>query len=587
MATTPSIVNVSPAPDSSGIILKERIVVTFDQEMDRSTINDGTFVLIGPDTSTVFSPIELNPFDLPGSTEEEINSSPYVKGYVKGTIQFSKVSNSGSPIDESTTDYIGSGDSWLEVATFIPDEPLQPNREYTVILAGDEDTDDGFDSGIKTRTVFDTQKISGSGTCEFLFYGGYTGTTIKTFVVVFTSSGAPGVAEYEWWDANDPLVVNLGVASTGERELIDGIMVTSGSDGSFSAGDRFEVVVVPAIVLPNNYRWVFTTGNGNIVVPPSTSSASGIDSITTSTGLTSSSFSVLSISPIERKYGVPISTDPYAGETITIVFSDELDTDSIQGNITVYSESANGDPAFFATGILDYEATIIGDTITISLDPGQLYQNNIVNIKLSPYISSINGVLLTTEYWSYFTTPYSPLYSSLRRIQLDLGSLISEVPEETIMLAILEASLSADANSFLAVGANSEYFEFAKRQYATCLAELILLNGLMGTGLLSDRMSKSLGDLKVFRGGTGFKDKIKGLENCVEQWRIPLSSGGLVTPGTSLLPQVAVKGCDAYDAITVHRQWEPTSGIGVNSVAAGNRNTRPVGRRSLKTFRSR
>jgi hypothetical protein len=39
------IINVSPAPNSIGIILKEQVVVTFDQEMDHSTINDGTFVL--------------------------------------------------------------------------------------------------------------------------------------------------------------------------------------------------------------------------------------------------------------------------------------------------------------------------------------------------------------------------------------------------------------------------------------------------------------------------------------------------------------------------------------------------------------
>jgi hypothetical protein len=164
---------------------------------------------------------------------------------------------------------------------------------------------------------------------------------------------------------------------------------------------------------------------------------------------------------------------------------------------------------------------------------------------------------------------------------------MSNVSEETIMLAILEASISADAISFMSPGSNIEYFNFARRQYTSCLAELILVNGLIGTATFSDRMSKELGDLKVSRGGLGLKEKLKGLEDCVAEWKVPLTTGGLVTSGASLLPRIAVKGCDSYDAITVHRQWEPTSGIGRSHVGAGNAHTRPVGRRSLKTFRSR
>jgi hypothetical protein len=177
--------------------------------------------------------------------------------------------------------------------------------------------------------------------------------------------GVPGVAAYEWWDANDPLTVYQGLSSTGERELENGVYVTSGPDGSYVAGDKFEVVVKAAIALPANYKWDFTTGNGSIVVPPSTSSATGIDSISTSEGISNTSFNVLSIVPAPRKYGVPIVVDPYLGNTIDIVFSDEIDSSTIHGNLEIYSESANGDPAFFATGILDYNAQIAGNTISI------------------------------------------------------------------------------------------------------------------------------------------------------------------------------------------------------------------------------
>lgn len=587
MATVPSVFDVSPAPDAQGIILLERVIVTFDQEMDRSTINEGTFVVSGPDRSTVFSPVDLTPFDVAGFEEEDINSSPYVQGYIKGTISFQRVNASGGVIDDSTKDYTGAGNLWLTQAIFTPDSPLEADKTYRVTLAGDETPDDDFKSGIKTRTVFDTQKVAGTGTASIEFYGGYTGDTNRTYIVQITTGGTVGVAEYEWWDANDVLTVYQGVTTTGERELEEGVFVTSEPDGTFVTGDKFQVVVVPAIVLEDNHRWSFTTGNGSVTTPPSTSSASGIDSITDSEGSVYSTFSVTSITPEERKYGVEIGTDPYTGESITISFSDTVDIASVNGNLEVYSESANGDPNIFATGELDYSAIISGSTISIVLDPGQLYENNIVIIKLDALVQSEDGVALGSDYMSYFSTPYIPLYTGIRRIQLDLGSLVANVPEETIMLAILEASLYADALSFVAPGSNPSYFQFARKEFTTCMAELILVRGLLGDSSLTDRMTKTLGDLKVSRGGSGLSEKKEDLENCIANWRIPLTTGGDITPGASLSPEVAVKGSTAIDRIQVARQWEPTSGIGANDRSAANNSVHWAGRRRQRTFRKR
>jgi hypothetical protein len=55
---------------------------------------------------------------------------------------------------------------------FTPSAPLEPNRQYTVVLAGDETLSDDFHSGIKTRTVFDTKTIVGNGNCSFSFMAG-------------------------------------------------------------------------------------------------------------------------------------------------------------------------------------------------------------------------------------------------------------------------------------------------------------------------------------------------------------------------------------------------------------------------------
>lgn len=589
MATTPEILDVSPAPSAKGIVLSERITVEFDQEMDRSTINEGTFIVHGPDRSTVFSPVDLTPFDVAGFEEEDINSSPYVQGYIKGTISFEKIDASGTVLDESTEDTTGAGDLWFTRAIFTPNSPLEPDREYSVTIAGDETPDDAFDSGVRTRTVFDTVKASGSGTAALIFYGGYTGLTLRTYVVRLTSAGAIGDAEYEWWDANDPLTVYAGVTSTGERELEDGLFVTCELDGAFEIGDTFQVVVVPSIVLEDNYKWSFSTGNGSIQTPPSTSSASGIDSITDSSGGTQTTFTVSSITPKEREYGIEIGIDPYIGESILLTFSDDIYAASVNGNLKVSSEPANGDSSIPATGELDYEATISGDTISIVLDPGQLYQNNIIIITVDENVQSTSLVSLGSDYISYFSTIYNPLYTSIRRIQLDLGNIIADVPEETIMLAILEASLYADAISFTYPGTNTDYFHFARREFTTCMAELMLVRGLLGDSSLSERMTKSLGDLKVSRGGgsVGLDDRREKLEDCIAYWQVPLTTGGNVTPGASLLPVVAVKGSTAEDAIAVSRQWEPTSGIGTNSISAANSTAYASGRRRVRTFRKR
>lgn len=362
MATIPSIIDSFPANGAQGIVLSDRVTVTFDQEMDETTINDGTFVLLGPDKSTLFSPMNITPFDIPGTDEEDINSSPYVQGYIKGTISFQKVDQYGSLIDQDTKDYTGDGTLWYTKAIFTPDAPLESNKQYQVILAGDETPDDDFESGIKTRTVFDTQKTAGTGTAILYYYGGYTGENNRSYTLRFTSAGSVGQAEYEWWDDTDPLTVYSGVSSTGERELEDGICVTCDPDGSFQIGDTFTVVVVPALALEGNYRWSFSTGSGSIQVPPSSTSASGIDSIT---GV--SELEIVSITPKHQATNL----DPLSVSEIIIEFNKDLDPDTITNDtVRIFSEPVNG--------LLDTNIQYAGEIVKIlSVDA------NILTIQIS------------------------------------------------------------------------------------------------------------------------------------------------------------------------------------------------------------
>ena len=236
-----------------------------------------------------------------------------------------------------------------------------------------------------------------------------------------------------------------------------------------------------------------------------------------------------------------------------------------------------------------FSFTIVGGG---SVGTTQLYDNNIVYLTLSENIAATDGSTLGDEVFYYFTTTYDPLYSSLRRIRLDLGAMVTDVPDETIYLAILEASLQAEVNDFFSsIGyVNEDYFKSARREYTTCLAESMLVQGLMGDSGLSDRMSKTLADLSVSRGGgyNRLSDQLNRLQDCVARWQVALQNGGGVTPETSLRPGYSVKGAWAADVISVGRQWEPTSGIFSNSgTSAANTSKYKAPRRRLRTFRSR
>jgi hypothetical protein len=561
--------------------------------MDLDTINSGTFVLTGPDEAPIFGPIDVTPFDEPGFEDEDILSSPYFAGYVKGTISFSRVDASGGIVDDSIEDTTGAGDMWRTVAIFTPDKPLKPNVEYGVILLGDEEPDDDLKTGIKTRTVFDPV-FTGTGTGRIVFQGGYTGENDRNYVVEITSGGQTGDAEYIWWNTNDPLTTYSGITSTGERELEDGIYITCDPDGNFTVGDQFEVTIVAPLVLENNYRWTFSTGSGSILTPPSTSSTTGVESVSGNVvGLdTSSVFTVTDIEPEDGEYGVSISSDPYTGESISITFSTTPDPLTLSGTaIKLEGRPANGNwNKFQATGELDFTAVLTNNILDITLDPGQLYVNNIVVLTLDRKVADTDGNTLGSNQEFYFATTYTPLYSSEERIRLDIGPLIVDVPRETIMRAILEASIQADANSFSTTITNTEYFDQARWQYTTCLAELILVRGFLSDPSLTDKMSKRLGELTVSRGGGAatLNDLLARLEDCAFGWEPAVQSGGDIARGTSLRPQVSVKGELAEDAIVVGRQWEPTSGLGMtNSRSAGNYKRYASRRRDLKTFRNR
>ena len=577
MSSIPQIIDVYPAPGAQGVVIGDRVTVTFDQAMDEESINTGTMVLIGPSDSFIFGP-DFTPLDAPGIEDEQILNSPYTGAYVEGIITFERLNpSSGNIID--IDDFTGAGNLYRTKAIFTPNQPLNPGVEYRLLLAGDEDPTDSFDTGVRTRTVFDTV-VAATGSGRLSFNGGYDGSTDAEYTIEITVGGSTGQAEYVWWSALDPLTTYPGITSTGRRLLENGVWTSCDPDGSFTVGDTFSVVCKPSEVLQDNYSWTFHTGSGSILTPPSSSSTTGISDIG-GTG-TTIAFGVSSIDPALREYNIDITQN-----TIVITFSEPPTIATvIADNFSVVAEAVSGNPIYNAVGDVTFTLSQADAVITLTLDVDQLNKNNIVKIQISD-VKNADGDTITA-YSSYFTTTYVPTYTSIRRIRLDLGPIIASVPNDTIMLAILEASTHVNAISFVsAIGTSLAYLNHAKRELATCLAELILVQGYQGLGL-GDKLNKTLGDLTVGRSGRDILvgNKETELRECIARWEPVVQTGGEITPDTSLKPVSAVKGSTAEDAVGVGREWEPTSVPG-SGMPISNQQEQATARRWVRNYRRR
>jgi len=217
-----------------------------------------------------------------------------------------------------------------------------------------------------------------------------------------------------------------------------------------------------------------------------------------------------------------------------------------------------------------------------------VYDNNVIFVKLSKDIASTGGLTLEEDYEFYFTSTYSPLYTSVRRVRLDLGNVIRDIPEDTINLAIFEASLEADALTFGTAptsGNEQEFFLFARRMYVTCLAEVILLGSILGSG--GAAKSKRLADLDVSYDGRT-DELLKKALSCMARFEAVLTSAGEIGPGTSQKPQYVVKGEYDIDRPVIGRQWQPTvtyNGADAEIPAANIKSKLTTQRRWSRDFR--
>jgi len=269
-------------------------------------------------------------------------------------------------------------------------------------------------------------------------------------------------------------------------------------------------------------------------------------------------------------YGITLTdggSGPYADSETHI---ERIDTGSYSYTFLVPEDSELG-PAFdhwvatIDTEDLDetFSFVIVGGG---SIGTTQLYNNNMVFVRLAADIAAEDGSTLGSNFEMYFTTTYDPLYTSVRRIRMDLGAVIANIPDDTINLAIFEASLESDTLVFTPLSgltsSQTTFFNFARRQFVTCLAELILLGAVAGQGGVSGKKMKRLADLEVQNsaGDGKLDDLLERALACRAKWEATLQSAAEVGPNTSCRPSMVIKGSADPDRPVIGRDYDSTIG---------------------------
>jgi len=240
-----------------------------------------------------------------------------------------------------------------------------------------------------------------------------------------------------------------------------------------------------------------------------------------------------------------------------------------------------------STAILQFDVTASAGNTAASTNEGTvvLMPNNAIVITITDDIQAEDGSALTDGFQYYFTTPYTPLHSTVKKVRLKAGAYMTSIPDDTISLAIFEGSLEADAITFgmahpprtavtyvvdtrTIVGTNvrytglwpvttsrsgGSYFRLALEKYTTCMAVWFILSNSLGP----TAKKKRLADFSVDYGDGSLKDFMGSLRDECSEWESVLQSGGHITKGASLPPGIGLKGVSHGDHPPIGRTIDP------------------------------
>lgn len=231
-------------------------------------------------------------------------------------------------------------------------------------------------------------------------------------------------------------------------------------------------------------------------------------------------------------------------------------------------------------GTFNFEVSASG---IISEVPGQLHENNIVEITVHSGILAIDTSSLQEDYIFSFMTEINPAYTNATKVRLEAGAAFPNLEDDVLYLAILEASLEANALTFNTTYQNSNFFYHARREWTTCKAAAILATNARASSGVS---RKSLGDFAVQYDLRAVEDLLNRIAACLKRWETQLNAGGYGT----MTPVTFIKGELDLDRPQFGRLWRSTENGGTTRrIPAANTREQDStsSRRWLKGFTGR
>jgi len=225
-------------------------------------------------------------------------------------------------------------------------------------------------------------------------------------------------------------------------------------------------------------------------------------------------------------------------------------------------------------------SVVVGTSEVVTFEGPQLFNNNLVSIKILPGIKTTDGDALEEEIEIEFFTKLTPFYTSASKVKLEVGSLVNEIKDLTSAMAILDASLEADSLNFTTTKINNNLFQHARREYVTASSAFKLVSNVGGNLL----KSKTLGDLSVTYDTTSHRETLEHLRSMMEKWGEQLMAGGGAKAATN--PRMVVKGSLDPDKPIPGRLWQSTASNNKYPVA-NDREESITRRRTLRTHKKR
>lgn len=279
---------------------------------------------------------------------------------------------------------------------------------------------------------------------------------------------------------------------------------------------------------------------------------------------------VVSTYPAQYAAQIPLTLSPNNG-LITIQWNHSI---ASIGATNISWDALNGDPNLVDPRYnVDHSVVIDGEFVNITVTNG-LVENSMVRVTLQNVLDTEDR--LDREYILFFAPVITPAYATIQVIRAYVGPFIDRVPDTTIAMLILEASITAQAISNSVI-VNPALYQLALRKWVQCRVAYDLL---FPTMVESVGKTKRLAEMMVEWQGISPREKVLMYDkflSCIEKWEEILKTGG-----AGVRPIMTIKGQYDPDRPETGRGWTKRPGAGpyANTIVP-----KVIGRRGIKAPR--